>query len=47
MKLVQEARMINSELALPSDRVMLYYGDTRDANIQAENPRWSRRCVNY
>ena len=30
--------MINSELALPSDRVMLYYGDIRDANIQAKIP---------
>ncbi|MGA9843899.1 MAG: hypothetical protein WBP64_11160 [Nitrososphaeraceae archaeon] len=37
-RLVQEAIKINSQLTLPTDRVLLYYGDILHPNIQAKIP---------
>jgi hypothetical protein len=35
---MQDANKINSQLALSSDRVALYYGDILDPNVQAKIP---------
>ncbi|HEY7078398.1 MAG TPA: DNA methyltransferase [Nitrososphaeraceae archaeon] len=37
-RLLLEASRINSQLALPSDRVTLHYGDILDPNLQAKIP---------
>jgi DNA modification methylase len=37
-RLVQEARMINSQLSVPNDKAMLYCGDIQDPDILAKIP---------